>query len=143
MVRSLFNSGVTSSVELSQNRIDSFAITADHKTHHFEYLYPEIHPENVALNGYYEIIYRNKLQIVYKQSSRTIIDEALTLYIPDIHKYIIIDNKFYKINSKQKLLKLFPEKKKMIKKKIFSYQLNYKNLSTSNLIEIVKYIESL
>ncbi|NOU60272.1 hypothetical protein [Marinifilum caeruleilacunae] len=143
IVRSLFTSGVTASVVLSQNRIDSFAINTDLTTHHFEYLNPEEYTASDALGGYYEIIYQNKLQLVYKHRSRKLVEEGLTIYVPEIHKYLAIDNKLYKINSKQQLFKLFPEKKKMIKQKVSSFQCSYKKLSTSHLVDIIKYLESL
>lgn len=58
-------------------------------------------------------------------------------------KILYMNGNYYDINSKKKLLKLFPDKRKVLNKKINSFSINYNSISKKQLTEVIQITNSI
>jgi len=129
-------------IQLKKSLIDSFTIAFDKKK------YTLIHFKNNELGnlnaGFYEQLYHSdQVKLIFQHKAKEGKSEALTTYSYHINKHLVYTNKSVDINSKRKFLSLFPEHKKALKKKISQLNYSYKKLSRYQLIELIKFTESL
>ncbi len=130
-------------IALNKTCIDSFDLKINHQT------YKLIHLRNInsqfksLSNGYYEIAHKGKHKLLIQYTCSIIKPEGHTVYEPIENKYILVNGEYYNINYKRKLLTLFPEDKKRIKKQYRRLQITYKNMTTPQLVELVKFTETL
>lgn len=94
-------------------------------------------------NGFYEIVYSKKYRLLYQYTSLQTKQDGLIVYKHEINKYLFVKGHYYEINSKRKFFSIFPEHKKSLKKRFRELKEVYKNLNTSQMIDLVKHSESL
>ncbi len=130
----------TKYIQMNKSAVDSFLIKLKSKSYFFKNL---TFKNNTLPNGYYEIAYKGRSTLIIKHTSVVLIDEGITTYTPKMLNYLIKDDKIYPITKKKDLLCLYEDHKKLIKKRIRQNLTSYKNLSSNQLTDLIRYIESL
>jgi len=126
-------------IKINKARIDSFSINLNKYSYHFINLNA---PNNIP-SGFYEIPYSNKYQLIIKHLVRKGKDNSLTTYKQKQILYLRKHKQFHNISSQKKLLSLFPEKNKQLKKKLKSLEINFRKPNHDRFIELIKYAETL
>ncbi len=143
-------------ISINPTFVDSFSITRKttdkignytFKDQHFQFKKIDF-PKNengVLHSGYFEVtqigdktllIHHEALQ-KNNQGEEAII-HGIVNYEYAQKKILYFDGKYYEIDSKRKFVKLFPEHKKAINKKLMSFGLRFNFLSKKQLIEIIQ-----
>jgi hypothetical protein len=131
-------------IKVRKAYVDSFMISFTNSKHIFYHL--KFKEENGLpnLDAYYEILYQGKYQLLYYYSAIVTTDNTEKKYIQKQDRIIGVDGQYYIVNKRSKLLKLFPDHRKAIRKEIMSNaQRSYKSLTTNQLVELIRLIESL
>lgn len=124
--------------------VDSFMISFTDSKHIFHHL--KFNEENGLpnLDAYYEIPYQGKYQLLYYYSAIVTTGVTEKRYVKKKDLIIRVDGQYYFINKRSSLLQLFPEHRKFIRKRIMNYgQVSYKLLTTNQLVDLIRLIESL
>lgn len=143
-------------ISINPTFIDSFSITRkttdrignytfkDNRFHFRKIDFPENENNNLH-DGFYEVsnigdktllIHHEALQ-KNNQGEEAII-HGIVNYEYVQKKILYFDGKYYEIDSKRKFVKLFPEHKKAINKKLVSFGLRFDFLSKNQLIETIQ-----
>lgn len=130
-------------VKLQKMQIDSFAIEFDNHHYMFTHIRNNKTSHNQVLDGFYEIPYKGKYQLVLKHIAEKGDSEGITTYTHKVDNFLKIGNAYYNINRKKKFLALFSAYKKQVKRKHRLFKTSYKELTTTQLIDLIKYAESL
>ncbi len=119
-----------------------------------EYMFVRVNfPDNIDIplkDGYYEISEIGGKKLIIRHESVQNNNEGEEAIIHGIFRYdymqkkiLYMDGNYYDINSKKKLLRLFPDKRKVLNKKINSYSINYNLISKKQLAEIIQLTNSI
>lgn len=130
-------------IQLQKIRIDSFSIEFEKDKYLFRNIKNIEKDKSQISTGFYEIPYGEKFQLLYKHNSEKRESGGITTYTHTIDKLLKIGDTYYNINSRKKFLKLFPANIKQIKKKQRAFETNYNELTTSQLIQLIKFTETL
>lgn len=129
-------------IKLKKEEIDSFSISHENSEIILHNIKLERGQEKTIKDGFYEIENFKNMSLYYKHTkvlSRKLgYDEYV--YVPK--KYLFIRNTFHPIQTKGQFLRLFPEDKKLIKRKMRSISNTYKKLDKAQLILLLEFIES-
>jgi len=142
-VNTLLKKSSNINIEMQKVKVDSFSIEFDDNKYVFHHLKKINLEHNQISNGFYEIPYKGKFQLLLKHNSHKGKSEEITTYTYNIIKYLNIDKAYFNINSRKKFINLFPNYKKQIKKKLRYFNSTYTELTTSQLIELIKFTETL
>jgi len=103
--------------------------------------------ENLVKSGFYNVLYKGKIWLLKKQVKIITEDlktsQVLHMIDEQDYYYIKMDDKFYLVNSKKNLLKIFSDKKKEVQQFIRVNGLNFRNDRMHMLIETIAYYDSL
>jgi len=145
-------------IELSSATIDSFFIereivsklngTIKNKQFHF---IKENFPKNSNMqDGYYEVAEIGEMKLYIQHYAVQINNQGAEAMQADLYKYnhflnktLCINETFYKINKKKKFLKLFPGKRKEVKKIIRIFELRFNLLDKEQMVQILQFINSI
>jgi len=130
-------------VELQKVRIDSFSIEFKDRKYLFIHMKNKDESHVQITSGFYEIPYKEKFQLLYKHISDKGDSEGITTYTYRISKILKIDNSYYNIDSRKKFINLFPTYKKQVKKKLRSIKTKYNKFANTQLIDLIKFAETL
>jgi len=142
-VNTLLNKSSNINIEIQKLKIDSFSIEFDDSKYLFHHLKNNKQEHNQISNGFYEIPHKGKFQLLLKHNSYKGKSEGITTYTYNIIKYLKIDNAYSKINSRKKFINLFPDYKKQVKMKLRSFNSTYNEFTTAQLVELIKFAETL
>ncbi len=130
-------------ININKASIDSFRIEINSNTYNLKHLH---FPKNINTpmqDGFYEVYYFGKTQFLIRHRAVASELHGYTEYKYAPLNYIFKKENYYRINSKGNFLKLFPDNRKIINKKIKSYQTSYRSLRKSQIIDILQFAESL
>lgn len=130
-------------VRLKKEKIDSFYIRFEDEEYHFYQLNFAAGSREGLSNGFYEIRKLQKSHMLFNYTTIVNKQEGYDEYKFDLKQYYFSNSDYYSLNSKKKLYDLFPEKKKLIKKKLAKMPVPYRQLDKYQLIEIMNYVESI
>ncbi|MEN8117773.1 MAG: hypothetical protein ABFS16_12380 [Bacteroidota bacterium] len=146
-------------ISFNQSRIDSFALVRKNTASINDYRFKsrEVHfkkvdfPENINIemqDGYYEVIEHGGKQIFIHHEAILSHNEGEEAIISGIFRYdykqkrtLYMNGNYYDINSKRKFVKLFPEHRKAINKKLQSFSTRFDLINKERLLETLKLIE--
>jgi len=94
-------------------------------------------------DGFYENSDFNKFSLYIRYYAELTYEEARDIYIPKKDLFIRKDANFYPINKKKQLVQLFPDDKKLVKKKINSMNTPYRKFNQTQFVKVLTYIDSL
>ena len=129
-------------IEINKSIVDSFHIAFDKEA------YSLINIKNNGNNkglepGFYEQIYHKiKVSLLLKHLVKKGNTDGYTTYDYEIKRFLIFQGSHHDITRKKKLLALFPDSKKKVKKAIKSINHSYKKMSNHQLIQLVKQIDT-
>ncbi len=130
-------------VQIKKSAIDSFVINYENIQYHLvnfkkQDCQPGLEP------GFYEQLYDTKHTVLLiKHYVTRGVNNAITTFSYATDRFLFYNDRFYNVSSKRKLLALFKEDKKGIKRKIRSLNISYKKLNNSQLIRLIQYIDTL
>lgn len=130
-------------IQIQKTQIDSFSIKFKNQTYLFKNIKTVKKGPNQIASGFYEIPYTGKYQLLFKHISKKGESEGITTYKHQIDKFLKIKNAYFNINSRKKFIQLFTEDKKRIKKRYQQFKKHYNELTTDQLIELIKFTEKL
>ncbi len=100
--------------------------------------------------GYFEVANVGAIQLLIQHKAIMVSNQGVDALQSGLYKYehilkktICINGSCYEIDKKKKLVKLFPNKRKAINKKLSSYPFAYKNFKKEQLVEILQFINSI
>ncbi|MCU4156644.1 hypothetical protein J1N10_11710 [Carboxylicivirga sp. A043] len=130
-------------IELNKNEVDSFKIQFDYRSYMFINFKKD--KQNMGLTpGFYEQIYNSENSaLLIKHFVKRGVNDALPTYSYTTERYLFYGNYYYNITNKKKLLALFPQHKKQLKKKIKSINHSYKKMSPHQLSHLLRFIDTL
>ena len=120
-------------------KLDAFTING----HHFIKLSPGITNYKSLPEGYYDLLYNDKISLLAKRtkSIRDIIPE-IRVYSKDIF-YISKNNTFYEVNANKSFLKHFTDKKKQITQFMRQNDISFTGNKEQAMIKIITHYNSL
>lgn len=128
-------------LNLNKDLIDSVHLAFEERT--YQLVKIEMGAKQGMPSGFYEISGNNSITMYTKYYSQANTREGYTTYDKGAMHYFEIGQTFYPIQKKKQLLEIFPMHKKTIKKKLKSFNTNYKKLSRTDLIGVAQFIDSL
>ncbi|GEM_PF-5052742 len=147
--------------ELNQATIDSFYIEVKEtdKIHGIsgtkQYCFSKVdfsENENSGMkDGYYEVakVGNTKLFVQHKalrttsQGADGVMQQSLYRYYHVLNKTLLINGTYYEINKKRKFIKLFPDKRKAINRKLRKFELKFELLNKEQMVELLRVINSI
>lgn len=128
-------------VTINKTAIDSFSITVNSYTYTLKNLY---FPDSAGMkNGFYEThICGNSLYMIKHKAILAKL-QGYPEYKYSPVKYLFKNEIYHRINSRGDLIRQYPENKKAVKRKIKSYITPYRKLRDHQIIEIIRFAESL
>lgn len=130
-------------IALNRNLIEGFNFYFDDDSLHFRHLRePECSAKNLT-EGYYEIAYQGGVTYVIKHKSSFYVREGMNEYNYSPENYMSLGDKFYRIRSKDDLLKLLSAKSAEMKKYLHLARIRIRQADKNQFIEILKHYESL
>jgi hypothetical protein len=103
-------------IVLIKEKVKGFTIS-DRK---FIKLNPASFNHSIPLNGFYELMYNGKTQVIalhQKSNEETLVDRKIEKYFPEKNRYYILKNGIYnQVRGKASMLKLLADKKAELKK---------------------------
>jgi hypothetical protein len=130
-------------VSLNKHYIDSFDIILNNSiTYRFSNIL--FKPEDNMKNGYYEMKFRGKANLLYKYLKTMTPVNGQDEYFDAIKKYIFINGEYHTITSLRKFYRLFGDKRVEMKKYTKSLQIiSLKKITDIELLQIFAYYDSL
>ncbi|WP_439182149.1 hypothetical protein [Carboxylicivirga taeanensis] len=130
-------------IQINKSLIDSFTISFDKETFHLINYKVNYRPLGLE-PGFYERIHKsNESILLVKHIMASGVDDALTTYRHDTKWFLLYDNRFHDVSRRSELLKLFPDSKKQLKRKMKSISLSYKRMNKHQLVQLANYIDTL
>jgi len=143
-VNTSFKNSSNTNVKLQKVKIDSFSIEFHNQHYHFIHFKSKSSGANQISSGFYEIPYIGKYQLLFKYTAeKGEAKDGTTEYRHKILHFLKINNSYFNIDSRKRFLALFKNHKTQIKKKMRSWKGRYKTTSPAQLIELIKYAETL
>jgi len=130
-------------VNIQKTQIDSFLIEFDNKKHLLKHIRTNNSCNKLIQDGFYEIPYTGKYQLLLKHKKEKGNLNGITTFTYEISIFLKIDDEYFNIDSRKKLFKLFYSNKKQLKKKYRLLKTSYKKLTSSQLVDLIKYTETL
>lgn len=130
-------------VTINKTSIDSFSISINSHTYNLKLLHFTENSNTLMKDGFYEVHPCGKSLFLVKHRAVTSKLDGYTEYKYAPIKYVLKDENYSRINSRGDLLKLYPKNHKVVKKRIKSYITPYRKLEDHQIIEILKFAESL
>ena len=147
-------------IEINQTIVDSFFVEVKKSSrlsnNYFnkQYRFTKINfPENSNItmkDGYYEVVYCGEMKLFVQHKAFLVSDQSANAMQNGLYKYVHVLNKtlflngnYYKINKKRKFVKLFPDKRKAINKKLSSFAIRFDSLNKEQLVETLEFINSI
>ncbi|WP_430811399.1 MULTISPECIES: hypothetical protein [unclassified Carboxylicivirga] len=128
-------------IQLKQSEVDSFDISFDHinfRLIHYKEAY-----ENLKA-GYYQCIYKSdNTTLLLKHYAIKSSDESLTTYLKKTQRYLFYEGKYHDISKRKQLFKVLHLHKKAVKRECHKIRHSYKNMSESELINLMQFIDNL
>ncbi|TRX71689.1 hypothetical protein [Carboxylicivirga sp. M1479] len=130
-------------IELNKTLVDSFNIQLESRSYQF-INYKKENCLNTLNTGFYECLYKtSKTELLIKHMVLLGVDNALDTYQYKQQRFLRIDNRYYNITKKKQLLALFPDKKKVVRKKIKSIYFSYNKMSGKQLTQLIQFTATL
>lgn len=142
-VNRTFKKSSNINVNIQKTRIDSFLIEFDNKKYLLKHIRINNSSNNLINDGFYEILHTGKYQLLLKHQKEKGHLNGITTYSYEISIFLKVGNEYFNIDSRKKLFELFFTNKKQLKKKYRLLRTPYNELSSSQLIDLIKYIETL
>lgn len=143
VVNRTFKKSSNINVNIQKTQIDSFLIEFDNKKHLFKYIRPNTSCNKVVREGFYEIPYTGKYQLILKHKKEKGHLNGITTYTYKVSIFLKIGHEYFNIDKRKKLIDLFYNNKKKIKKRYRLLRTSYQELTSAQLIDLIKYIETL
>ena len=147
------NHDIEELVILSPNRIFSVLVSREHIDYaiidslYIVYHKPVSADGRYMPEGYYVRMYDGEAQVWKRKvsflTSRIVDQKVDYLFESNLKRYILIDGTYYPVTNKKSVLKLFPLRKKELKKMIKSANLKYKDDPERAIVAITRYYEEL
>lgn len=130
-------------VSLNKNFVDSFNIRINNNTtYRFSNLL--FKPEDKMKDGYYEIKFRGRANLLYKYLKTMSQVNGQDEYFDVIVRYIMINGEYHTLTTLRKFYQLFGDKKVEMKKYTKSLQIiSLKKITDIELLQIFAYYDSL
>ncbi len=147
-------------IEINQATVDSFFVEVEivsklngtiiNKQFHFiKVNFPENNNTKIQ-DGYYEVaeigemkLYIQHRAIQISNQGAEAIQGGLYRYNHILNKTLFINGNYYRINKKNKFLKLFPDKRKAINKMVKVFELRFDLLDKEQMVQILQFINSI
>ena len=127
---------------LNKHCIDSFEIKVDDITTRFQII--SFSPDSHMKNGFYEVPYFGKTKLLIRHMKSLSQLDGQDIYTYSIFRYLYFNGGYYRITTLSKFCKLFGDKKSILRKYIMSFHLiSFRKISDSDLIQILRYYESI
>jgi hypothetical protein len=94
-------------------------------------------------SGFYEIAYEGKSRYIIKHKSVVHEKDGVDEYYYSPRRYVMVGNKYFRIRSTRRFLKLFGEKTDQIRNFTQSSHINIKNADKRQIVNIMKYYDTL
>jgi hypothetical protein len=130
-------------IQLNESKIDSFTIHLENQNYTFINFNDNKLTAGLKAGFYERIYYSAQSSLLIKHYMIKGIEEALPTYSHHKDRYICLKGHYYNVTSKKKLLALFPDNKKQLKKKIKSINLSYKKMTNIQLVQLLQFIDTL
>jgi len=130
-------------ININKSLVDSFQIYVDDKNYNFKNIKINNYKSTGITDGFYETIYSGNFSLIQKHIKTSSQQNSLTIYKKSEIKYLFINGKYHDISTRKKLFSLFKDNIKKLRKKYKQTHTLYKDLQTSQLVELVKYAETL
>jgi len=130
-------------INIQKSQIDSFLIEFEYKQHLLKHIRNNNSNKNQIQNGFYEIPHTGKFQLLLKHKAVKKDISGVTIYSYEISIFLKIGDEYFNIDRRKKLFELFYSYKKQLKKKYRLLRTPYKKMTTSQLVDLIKYIETL
>lgn len=130
-------------IQLEKSKIDSFYISVKELELTFITKKVQNNASDILFSGFCEEIYNNKIELYLKHKVSISSAEGYDSFKLMYDLVLCKNGSYFKISSKQKLLKLFEEHKKEIRKEIAGLNIRYKNMSRAQLKDLMLFIENL
>lgn len=143
IIKKTYNRYSNININIQKSQIDSFLIEFENKKYLLKHIRANNSSHNEIKSGFYEIPYKGKYQLLLKHKVKKGSLSGITTYTYEISKFLKIGNAYFNINSRKKLFELFYNSKKQLKKRFRLLRTPYKELTSTQLIDLIKYIETL
>jgi len=130
-------------ITINKTAIDSFSITINSYTYNIKNLHFPEDTKAGMKDGFYETHRCGNSLFLIKHRATVTKLQGYPEYKYDPIKYLLKNENYYRINSRGDFLRLYPENKKAVKRKIKSYIVPYRTLRDHQIIEILQFAESL
>ncbi|WP_430814386.1 hypothetical protein [Carboxylicivirga sp. RSCT41] len=130
-------------IQLAKSEVDSFTILFENQAYTFISLKDNIIKPGIKAGYYEQIYYSEQTSLLIRHFARRGVDNALPTYSYNTDRYLLKNGRYFNVTSKKKLLSLFPDDKKQLKKKIKSINLSYKKMSNIQLSQLLQFIDTL
>jgi hypothetical protein len=127
---------------LNNHTIDSFQILINTIPTTFQ---PFFFPEDFKIkSGFYEVPYNGKTKLLIKHKKELTEKEGNNEYPYSAPKYLYINENYFPINTKSRFLKLFGNKKSLIKEYIGTMHIpSFREITDIEIIPILRYYDNL
>ncbi len=130
-----------SPVSLESNKIDRFSLLG----HHFIRLVADSLSYEVIKTGFYDLMYDGEMNFLVNRTKMLrdeIDDRRMRYWFEEDDQYFIQKGgKYYKIKNRRSVLKLFPERKREIKKFLKRNDIKFRKQPEEAIHRIVKYVD--
>lgn len=130
-------------IEINKTKIDSFSINFDKKEFSFIQIMEKNNNTNLSPGFYQPIYHSENSRLLIKHYVILGLEDGITTYRHDIKRYLSVQELFHDITTKRKLLKLFHDQRKLVKRKIKSINPSYKKMTNHQLIQLIQFIDSI
>jgi hypothetical protein len=147
-------------IEINQTIVDSFFVEVKkasgfsnvsfNKQYHFVKINFPGNSNITMKDGYYEVADCGEMKLFVQHKAIQVSNQGADAMQNGLYKYVHILNKtlylngnYYEINKKRKFIKLFPDKRKAINKKLKSFALRFDMLNKEQLVETLQFINSI
>ncbi|MCW3804286.1 hypothetical protein [Plebeiibacterium marinum] len=129
--------------QIKKVAVDSFDIAFDDVKYRFHHVRFKKQQPTFAQDGYYEIPYSGKFKLLLKHKAYSKCEQTQQEF-NFLHRYILQkDGVCYKVDRKSQFLKLFPDQKRLLKKKFRTFKAYYSSLNQIQMAKLVQYAENL
>jgi hypothetical protein len=134
--------GSVNLIILNNYSIDSFQIVINKEPTTFQ---PFFFPEDSKIKtGFYEVSYNGKTRLLIKHKKELVEKGGYDEYPYLTQRYLYINEKYFRITTQSRFLKLFGDKSSLIKKYIRSLHISsFRRITDIEIIPILRYYETL
>ncbi|MBK3516569.1 hypothetical protein [Carboxylicivirga marina] len=130
-------------IQLKKSAIDSFTIHFEEESYTLTNFKEQYEKLGLSSGFYQQIHQSDNSSLLIRHFVTTGINNSVKTYTYQTKRLLFINHYFHNISAKRRLLALFPDDKKKIRRKIKSINYSYKKMNNKQLKNLIKYIDTL